>query len=106
MLYRQNPYKTADEPSVYLWFDNGATVHARMFFEQGGRLLEDSGTGSAAANLGAHYLSQNRFPLEKTIEQGDHMNRPNRLSLKVDEAQNIFVGGRVVEVGRGTFRLP
>lgn len=105
-LYRRNPYTQAARPSAYLWHEDGDTVRVRMFFEQGGVLTEDSGTGSACANLGAYYLSQNRFPLEKTIEQGDHMHRPNRLSLKVDEAQNIFVGGRVVEVGRGTFRLP
>lgn len=105
-LYRQNPYKAGDEASVYLWCEQGDTVHARMFFEQGGILAEDSGTGSAAANLGAYYLSQNRVPVEKNIRQGDHMGRPNRLSLNTDEALNISVGGQVLQVGSGTFLLP
>lgn len=105
-LHRTNPYRAGEGASVYLWCENGATVYARMLFEQDGVLLEDSGTGSACANLGAYYLSQGRFPIERNIEQGDGMGRPNRLSLQVDAAQDIFVGGRVAEVGRGTFRLP
>ncbi|WP_234403981.1 PhzF family phenazine biosynthesis protein [Neisseria animaloris] len=89
-----------------LWHEQGDTVQARMFYAQNDTILEDSGTGSACANLGAYYLSHGTFPLKRSVRQGDQTGRPNRLSLRVDEAENIYVGGRVVEVGRGVFKLP
>ena len=101
-----NPFKTTDEPSVYYWFEQGEEIHSRMFFEQNRVMVEDSGTGSACANLGAYFILQNQYPVTKYILQGDDMGRPNRLSLKVDAAQNIFVGGNVIEVGNGAFYLP
>lgn len=91
---------------IYLWHEQGDTVEARMFYAQNGTILEDSGTGSACANLGAYYLSRGTFPLTRSVRQGDQTGRPNRLSLRVDEAENIYVGGRVVEVGHGVFTLP
>ena len=78
----------------------------RLFAEVNGALIEDSGTGSAAANLGAYYAAQGRAPLVRHIYQGDEMGRPNRLYLRVDAEQHIFVGGQVVAVGEGVFRLP
>jgi PhzF family phenazine biosynthesis protein len=101
-----NPFKTTDEPSVYYWFEQGEEIHSRMFFEQNRVMVEDSGTGSACANLGAYFILQNQYPVTKYILQGDDMGRPNRLSLKVDAAQNVFVGGNVIEVGNGAFYLP
>lgn len=100
-----NPFKTTKEPSIYYWFDDGEIIHSRMFFEQNNSLVEDSGTGSACANLGAYFISQNHYPISKAIHQGDDMGRPNRLTLKVDNEQNIFVGGKVIEVGKGEFYL-
>ncbi|VEJ51483.1 PhzF family phenazine biosynthesis protein [Neisseria weaveri] len=91
---------------IYLWHEQDDTVQARMFYAQNGTILEDNGTGSACANLGAYYLSRGTFPLKRSVRQGDQTGRPNRLSLRVDEAENIYVGGRVVEVGRGVFKLP
>lgn len=101
-----NPFKTTDEPSVYYWVADGEIIHSRMFFEQNAVMVEDSGTGSACANLGAYFILQNQYPTAKTIHQGDDMGRPNRLSLKVDDEQNIYVGGRVIEVGQGEFYVP
>ena len=101
-----NPFKTTEEPSIYYWFANGEIIHSRMFFEQNKILVEDSGTGSACANLGAYFISQNHYPISKAIHQGDDMGRPNRLTLKVDNEQHIFVGGNVIEVGKGEFYLP
>ena len=101
-----NPFKTTEEPSIYYWFANGEIIHSRMFFEQNKILVEDSGTGSACANLGAYFISQNHYPISKAIHQGDDMGRPNRLMLKVDNEQHIFVGGNVIEVGKGEFYLP
>lgn len=94
---------TAD---IYLWCKHDGKIISRMFFEQSGQMLEDSGTGSAAANLGAYFIHTGQFPCEYSIQQGDFMGRPNRLFLHIDEQQHIFVGGKVVEVGEGVFYLP
>lgn len=94
---------TAD---IYLWCKHEGKIVSRMFFEQGGQMLEDSGTGSAAANLGAYFIHTQQSPCNYAIEQGDFMGRPNRASLQVDNEQHIFVGGKVVEVGEGMFFLP
>ncbi|MDO4227322.1 PhzF family phenazine biosynthesis protein [Neisseria sp.] len=90
---------------LYLWYEEGDTVHSRLFFTSGQTVLEDSGTGSACANLGAYYAHCGRAPLTRTIFQGDGMGRPNRLSLAVDN-DYIEVGGQVIEVGSGMFYLP
>ncbi len=100
-----NPFKTTEEPSIYYWLDDGEAIHSRMFFEQNNSLVEDSGTGSACANLGAYFINQNHYPISKAIHQGDDMGRPNRLTLNVDNEQNIFVGGNVIKVGKGEFYL-
>ena len=54
----------------------------------------------------AYFLSQNKYPLERQVHQGDQMGRPNRLTLKLDEQQTIYVGGQIIEVGEGVFKLP
>ncbi len=105
-LNAENPFKTTNEASVYYWFADGEIIHSRMFFEQNQVMVEDSGTGSACANLGAYFILKNQYPTAKTIHQGDDMGRPNRLTLKVDNEQNIYVGGQVIEVGRGEFFVP
>ncbi|OOF58573.1 PhzF family phenazine biosynthesis protein [Rodentibacter myodis] len=90
----------------YIWFEQQGQVNARMFFEQYGAVLEDPGTGSAAANLGGWYILQQKVPIQLAISQGDELGRPNRLSLQVDEQQRIWVGGNVIEVAKGEFILP
>lgn len=102
-LYQHSPNAPTAAPSLYLWSACGDVIYARKFFEQDGILLEDSGTGSAAANLGAYFIHTNRYPIATTIHQGDDMGRPNRLTLSVDRKQNISVGGNVIAVGRGEF---
>lgn len=92
---------------ICLWFaDSDNQVFVRFFSLENGAIIQDSGTGSACANLGAYFILQGQFPLEKAIFQGDDIGRPNRLSLRVDSEQNIFVGGNVIEVGKGEFYLP
>lgn len=105
-LNAENPFKSTKEPSIYYWVCDGKCIHSRMFFEQNSVMVEDSGTGSACANLGAYFISQNNYPLTHTICQGDDMGRANRLLLKIDDEQNIYVGGQVIQVGRGEFYLP
>ncbi|WP_373778925.1 PhzF family phenazine biosynthesis protein [Glaesserella sp.] len=91
---------------IYLWCEENEIIFSRLFYVANGALFEDSGTGSACANLGAYFLSQNKYPLEHQVHQGDQMGRPNRLTLKLDEQQMIYVGGQVIEVGEGVFKLP
>lgn len=98
--------KDKERDVICLWYDENDIVFVRFFFIQNGVMLQDSGTGSACANLGAYFISQNHYPITKTIHQGDDMGRPNRLSLEVDENQNIFVGGNVTAVGKGEFYVP
>ena len=64
------------------------------------------GTGSAAANLGSWCIANGLTPLDWQIRQGDEIGRPNRLTLKVDAAQKIYVGGKVIKVGEGQFFVP
>lgn len=91
---------------AYLWHvaDNIATV--RLFFEQQGAVIEDPGTGSACANLGGWCALNGLAPLSWRIEQGEAIQRPNVLYLDVDTAGTVQVGGKVQQLGEGTFRLP
>ena len=89
-----------------LWSQDNDDVFVRFFSIEKDQVVQDSGTGSACANLGAYFISQNQYPTYKRIFQGDDMGRPNRLTLKVDESQTIFVGGNVISVGKGEFYLP
>ncbi|QIM67396.1 isomerase [Mannheimia granulomatis] len=93
-------------PQMYVWFREAQQAKVRLFFSSQGAVIEDPGTGSAAANLGGWHVKQSLTPLELRILQGDEMGRPNRLSLKVDETNTIFVGGKVIQVGKGEFYLP
>lgn len=107
-LFAKHCPDTSAEPSIYLWHQDKhceEIIHSRMLFEQDGIIIEDTGTGSACANLGAYLIHQGLTPTRKTIHQGDHLGRANRLYLNIDTAQNIQVGGRVVMVGTGEFWL-
>ena len=84
--------------------ENTRQVEARYFFAMhGGGVFEDPGTGSACANLGGWLLAaQTRLPVRVAVRQGDAIDRPCRLLLEVGSDQAIRVGGRVVEIGRGS----
>ncbi len=87
--------------------DGDGKLYSRFFFLKHGSVIEDPGTGSATANLGGWLLHmQTTLPTEFAIEQGEAVGRPCHLSLRVDASGNIFVGGQVIEIGRGTIRLP
>jgi trans-2,3-dihydro-3-hydroxyanthranilate isomerase len=79
---------------------------SRFFFPLGSALLEDPATGSATANLGGWFIATGRtLPCSVEISQGEYAQRPSTLYLDVDAEQRIFVGGDVVELGRGTVTL-
>ncbi|MGB6310266.1 MAG: PhzF family phenazine biosynthesis protein [Steroidobacteraceae bacterium] len=79
---------------------------ARFFFPQGAAILEDPATGSATANFGGWCLAmQLKLPVELQISQGEFVGRPSALHLRVSAAREIFVGGDVIELGRGSIKL-
>jgi PhzF family phenazine biosynthesis protein len=92
---------------AYVWArEDQVRIRVRFFFEKQGGLTEDPGTGSACANLGGWFIAQGeRLPLEAVVMQGDHLGRPCRLGLRVDEQKRIFVSGRVIEIGRGVISI-
>lgn len=81
-------------------------VVARFFFEYGTGMIEDPGTGSACANLGGWLRATGHaLPVSLRVEQGAAVRRPCHLTLRVDADGTIHVGGRVIEIGRGTLNL-
>ncbi len=98
----------AGRSMAYIFAPNGkAKLLSRFFFLKHGGIVEDPGTGSATANLGGWFIGKNAtLPLEYNIDQGEVVNRACRIGLRVDMAKQIFVSGRVIEIGRGTVTLP
>jgi PhzF family phenazine biosynthesis protein len=98
---------------VYVWAhrdeppsDDGDPVLARFFFLQHGAVIEDPGTGSAGANLGGWLIeTRHELPVSFVISQGAQTGRSCTLRLNVDANRQIFVTGRVIEIGRGTIQL-
>jgi trans-2,3-dihydro-3-hydroxyanthranilate isomerase len=97
---------------AYVFAPNGhdgagnAKLLSRFFFMKHSAVIEDPGTGSATANLGAWMLHNRRAPCHFAIEQGEAVSRPCHLSLEVAADGTILVGGQVIEIGRGTITLP
>jgi trans-2,3-dihydro-3-hydroxyanthranilate isomerase len=86
-------------------FTGEQRVQARFFFPQNGAFLEDPATGSATANFGGWCVATQRTqPVKLQISQGAMVKRPSTLFLDVNEDQ-IFVGGDVIEIGRGAISL-
>lgn len=93
---------------VYLFSPIDAEqASVRFFFgKAGGALMEDPATGSACANLGGYALTSGvPVPLRRTLSQGAQVERPSRLLLSVDQSGAIFVGGEVIEIGRGHIEI-
>jgi PhzF family phenazine biosynthesis protein len=96
---------------AYVFAFNGrenarALALARFFFPVGSAILEDPATGSATANFGAWCLAMQRpLPVSLQISQGEYAERPSTLFLDVDRESQVFVGGDVLEIARGTINL-
>ena len=82
-------------------------VEVRYFFTMhGGGVFEDPGTGSACANLGGWLIATGAdLPASLAVRQGDAIERPCRLTLDVAPDHAIRVGGRVVDIGRGSVTI-
>jgi PhzF family phenazine biosynthesis protein len=91
---------------AYVFALDGDTALARFFFPKGPAILEDPATGSATANLGGWCLAmQRKLPVDLRISQGELVDRPSSLYLQVNAERSIFVGGDVMEIGRGSINL-
>ena len=90
--------------NVYLWHENNGAVTSRYFFSLGQSLIEDPGTGSACANLGAWAHEAGFAPVSWKITQAEAIERPNHLYLNVSEEGAIQVGGRVMPFAHGELR--
>ncbi len=106
-LLRRHAALNGQKFLVYVWSpSDGDAIAARFFFAKGSSVSEDPATGSACANLGGWFIaSQAPLPLSKQIHQGAAVGRPSLLGLRVNAAQQIFVTGRVLELGRGVIEL-
>lgn len=100
---------------AYVFFDAGdaaRSVEARFFFPSGAAILEDPATGSACANLGGWFrVMRPGEGVDRNVSQGEAVERPSTLYLSVSppsamgEGGRIFVGGQVIELGRGGIEL-
>jgi trans-2,3-dihydro-3-hydroxyanthranilate isomerase len=94
---------------AFLWArepDVEGRILARFFFLSGGSILEDPATGSACANLGGWMIATGAsLPLRLEVHQGEAVGRPSVLHLEVDATKQVFVSGRVIELGRGSISL-
>jgi trans-2,3-dihydro-3-hydroxyanthranilate isomerase len=86
-------------------------VQCRMFAPLDG-VPEDPATGSAAGALGAflaHLRPEADLDLRITIQQGIEMGRPSTINLSIRKkagiVERVEIGGRCVEVMRGTIEL-
>lgn len=85
---------------IYLWADKSPEIYARFLSLNQGVLREDSGTGSAAANLGGWYLLQGETDFKSYIQQGSLMQRESILHLKLQNRE-IWIGGQNHFMGSG-----
>jgi PhzF family phenazine biosynthesis protein len=93
------------QPKAYVFARTADGFEVRYFWMLDKTSIgEDPGTGSGCANLGGWWLAtEGAKPLNARVSQGTAINRPNLLSLEVQDGQ-IRVGGRVVELGGGELR--
>ncbi|MBC3886066.1 PhzF family phenazine biosynthesis protein [Undibacterium griseum] len=111
-LLRNWPVSSLGRRTVYVFAPEtedqlAGQVTARYFFARpDGGVGEDPATGSACANLGGWWLAQQRcVPARLRVWQGEQMHRPSCLYLEIGADQQIRVGGKVIEIARGRFRI-
>jgi len=106
-LMAQLSVNTSGQAKTYIFARTADGFEARYFWMTSATSIsEDPGTGSACANLGGWWLAtQGDAPLTASVHQATCIDRPNLLTLSVQQGQ-IRVGGRVIEIGAGTLQLP
>lgn len=91
--------------TAYIWHETQGLITSRYFFSYNGILVEDPGTGSACANLGAWAHENGCAPLAWKITQAEAIERPNHLYLNVSADGMIQVGGRVMPFAQGELNV-
>ena len=106
-LMARHSVNSSGHAKTYIFARTEDGFEVRYFWMTGpASFAEDPGTGSACANLGGWWLTtQGDKPLSALVRQATAINRPNLLTLNVDQGQ-IRVGGRVIEIGSGVLNLP
>jgi trans-2,3-dihydro-3-hydroxyanthranilate isomerase len=100
----------AIEAGINLFAGEGKSYKTRMFAPAYG-VSEDPATGSAAGPLAVHLARHGciGFGDEIIIEQGQEVRRPSRLYARAhgtpELLERVEVGGSVILVARGEFRL-
>ncbi|CAN5898972.1 PhzF family phenazine biosynthesis protein [soil metagenome] len=106
LLAKHGISPTREEAMAYLWARGEPEHTVRFFFTLNGGVVEDPATGSACANLGGWMVATRQpLPMSASLLQGEAVNRPSRLGLRVDADGGIFVTGAVIELGRGTVEI-
>ena len=89
--------------------EEGNDIHARMFWYNGIKFVEDAATGSANGCLLAYLLKYRFFGnngIDLTVEQGFEINRPSYINLigsKTNDNYDLFVGGKCHLISKGTW---
>lgn len=99
-LFKAHAALPSGRSLIYLWAKQSQGIYARFLSLNHGALREDSGTGSAAANLGGWHLLQGISHFQSRIQQGTFMQRESILHLNVKNAE-IWVGGENYFIGSG-----
>lgn len=104
-LFFEKAAKQAGQAIAYLWHVADGVATVRLFFEQNGQIVEDPGTGSACANLGAWHAHHGQVPVRLRVEQGEVLQRPNVLHLSVTAEGEVQVAGAVISMGEGVLHV-
>ncbi|KAJ3319382.1 hypothetical protein HDV06_006335 [Boothiomyces sp. JEL0866] len=88
---------------ILLYVLDGFKITSRFFFDEGNQIVEDPGTGSACACLGRLFQSKGKYGTYQ-LEQGHLLKRKCVVNIIVEKG-NVYVEGRVVEIGGGSIEL-
>lgn len=90
---------------IYLWAHDPHSekndIYSRFLYLKNGHLDEDSGTGSACANLGGYQSLQGKHDFTWRLQQGNLIQKESILYLKVAEDHSIWIGGKNRYMGHG-----
>lgn len=100
-LFAQHATLYPGRTMIYLWAKHSQGIYSRYLYLKNGVIGEDSGTGSAAANLGGWHLLQNQTNISLRIQQGTFLDQESILYLQVNDDQEIWIGGQNRLMGTG-----
>jgi trans-2,3-dihydro-3-hydroxyanthranilate isomerase len=101
-LMARHSTNRSGQAKTYVFARTAEGFEARYFWMAGAAgIREDPGTGSACANLGGWWqATEGEQALHAQVRQGTVIERPNLLTLDVENGR-ITVGGGVIEIGAG-----